>query len=221
MKLRRGAGCVHLPYFWQSPVFYNRFEELKTVLFKVDPIINNTPLIYVYTNTIETCLTPNHLLFDRQLLYFSNTTSTVATNLTVLSSTTDKLNRISNLFKDRWHCIKRVRIQSYSGPHFSLIFPHFDWIQRDTSYLSIFSPNAGKMQTRITANADTFYAVWGYKYEVNSRETQRTSRLYLKRWKDAQKLLENCHKQGYWLVEILRSSSENCKDQYISQKFRN
>ena len=89
---------MHLPYFWQSPAFCNRFEELKTVLFKVDPIINNTPLIYVYTNTIETCLTPNHLLFDRQLLYFSNTTSTVATNLTVLSSTTDKLNRISNLF---------------------------------------------------------------------------------------------------------------------------
>ena len=36
------------------------------------------------------------MLFGRQLLYSSNTTSTVVRNLTVLSSTTDKINRISN-----------------------------------------------------------------------------------------------------------------------------
>ena len=42
------------------------------------------------------------MLFGRQLLYSSNTTSTVVRNLTVLSSTTDKINRISNHFLDRW-----------------------------------------------------------------------------------------------------------------------
>ena len=63
------------------------------MLFEVELIINNKPLTYVYPNTIET---PNHLLFGRQLLYSSNTTSTVVRNLTVLSSTTDKINRISN-----------------------------------------------------------------------------------------------------------------------------
>ena len=63
---------------------------------------NNVPLTYVYPDTIKTCLTPNHLLFGRQLLYSSNTTPTVVRNLTVLSSTTDKLNRISNHFLDRW-----------------------------------------------------------------------------------------------------------------------
>ena len=57
---------------------------------------------YVYPNTIETCFTPNHLLFGRQLLYSSNITSTVVRNLTVLSSTTDKINRISNYILDRW-----------------------------------------------------------------------------------------------------------------------
>ena len=41
-------------------------------------------------------------LFDRQLLYSSNTISTVVRNLTVFSSTTDKINRISNHFLDRW-----------------------------------------------------------------------------------------------------------------------
>ena len=29
-------------------------------------------------------------------------------------------------FKDS-HCVKSVRIRSYSGPHFSRIFPHLDW----------------------------------------------------------------------------------------------
>ena len=60
------------------------------------------------------------------------------------------------------HCIKIARIQSYSGLHFSCIFPYWDWIRRDTQYLSVFSQNAGKMRTRITPNTDTFYAVGHY-----------------------------------------------------------
>ena len=42
------------------------------------------------------------MLFGRQLLYSCNRTSTVVTNLTVFSSITDKINRISNHFWDRW-----------------------------------------------------------------------------------------------------------------------
>ena len=84
--------------FLESLAFYNHFEELQTVLFEVELIIDNEPLIYIYPNIIETCLTPNCLVFGRQLLLFSNTTSTVAVNLTVLSNTTDKINRISNHF---------------------------------------------------------------------------------------------------------------------------
>ena len=52
--------------------FYNRFEELLSMLFEVELIINNPPLTYVYPNTIETCLTLNDLLFDRQLLHHSH-----------------------------------------------------------------------------------------------------------------------------------------------------
>ena len=39
------------------------------------------------------------------------------------------------------------------------IFPHSDWIRRDTSYLSVFSPNAGKYGPEITSYLDTFYGV--------------------------------------------------------------
>ena len=42
------------------------------------------------------------------------------------------------------HCVKSVWIRSYSGLHFSCIFPHSDWIRRDNPYLSVFSLNAGK-----------------------------------------------------------------------------
>ena len=43
---------------------------------------------------MEICLTPNHLLFGRHSLYSSNIASTVLRNLTILSSTTDKINHI-------------------------------------------------------------------------------------------------------------------------------
>ena len=38
------------------------------------------------------------------------------------------------------HCVKSVRIQSFSGP----CFPAFGLNTEDTPYLSVFSPNAGK-----------------------------------------------------------------------------
>ena len=41
---------------------------------------------------------------------------------------------------DEVHCVKSVRIQSYSGPH----FPPFGMNTGDAPYLSVFSPNAGK-----------------------------------------------------------------------------
>ena len=40
--------------------------------------------------------------------------------------------------------IRSFRIRSYSGPYFSRIFLHSDWIRRDTEYLPVFSPNALK-----------------------------------------------------------------------------
>ena len=49
------------------------------------------------------------------------------------------------------HCVKSVRIRSYSGP----LGLHKE---RYRVYLRIQS-ECGKMQTRITPNADTFYAV--------------------------------------------------------------
>ena len=66
------GGC---PLFFAITCFFcSHFEELQTVFIEVKLIINTAPLTYVYPNTIKTYLTPNHLLFGRQLLCYSNTT---------------------------------------------------------------------------------------------------------------------------------------------------
>ena len=69
-QFKGGAGETHPPFhtphkFLRSFAFFNHFEELQIVLSEVELAINNTPLIYVYSNTIEACLTRNYLLFDR------------------------------------------------------------------------------------------------------------------------------------------------------------
>ena len=96
-----GVGAHVRPHFLQSLVFCNHFEELQTELFEAELIIINASLTYVYPNTVGICLSPNYFLFDRQLFSSSNKTSNVSRNLIVLSSTTDKLNSISNHFWDR------------------------------------------------------------------------------------------------------------------------
>ena len=96
------SGGAARIFFAITCFFRNHFEELQTMLFEVELIITNKLLTYVYPNAMKICFTPNHLLFGRRLLYSSNTTSTVVRNLTVLWGTTDKINRISNHFLDRW-----------------------------------------------------------------------------------------------------------------------
>ena len=46
------------------------------------------------------------------------------------------------------------------------IFPHSDTIRRDTSYLSVFSPNAEKYGPENTPYLDTFHAVSTYQNKV-------------------------------------------------------
>ena len=63
-------------------------SEVDSMWGKVKMIINNAPLSKYYPNMFDT----QSFVIGRQLLYSSsNTTSTVARNLTILSSTTDKI----------------------------------------------------------------------------------------------------------------------------------
>ena len=56
------------------------------------------------------------------------------------------------------HCVKSVRIRSYSGPHF-LAFE----LNTDRYGVSLhIQSECGKMRTRITPNMDTFHAVLSF-----------------------------------------------------------
>ena len=58
---------------------------------------------YVYPNTIKTYLTPNHLIFSTVIMLSRQLwCSAVIRNLLIISSTTDKINRINNHFWNRW-----------------------------------------------------------------------------------------------------------------------
>ena len=45
------------------------YEELQTVLYEVEQLINNRPITYHDSDNEESCLTPNHLLYGRTLKY--------------------------------------------------------------------------------------------------------------------------------------------------------
>ena len=100
------------PFISNHLFFFVNFEELETVLIEVKLIINNAPLTYVQPNTIKTYLTPNHLLFGRQLLCYSNTISTL-----VRVNKIDKIDRISDHFWHRWNHGNMQRIYLRHSKH--------------------------------------------------------------------------------------------------------
>ena len=62
---------------------------------------------------------------------------------------------VSNLTISFFQCHtlrEKVRIRSYSGPYFSRIFLHSEWIWRDTDHLSAFSPNVRKSGKNASQN---------------------------------------------------------------------
>ena len=64
------------------------YDEMQTVLFVVEMILNNRPLAFLYPNEIENALTPNQLLFGRRLTSTSDLNTPIqfrAQNITVQS----------------------------------------------------------------------------------------------------------------------------------------
>ena len=68
------------------------------------------------------------------------------------------------------HGVKRVRIRSYSGPHFSRIFPYSDWIRRDTPYTQ------RHMDIILINHSNTLVLLNTHDYLLNSNFHQRTTK---------------------------------------------
>ena len=75
------------------------YEELQTVLYVVEQIINNRPITYYYSDNEESCLTPNHLLHRRTLNYSNLLSDSTAgevilqRNLTLLGMIKERIPR--------------------------------------------------------------------------------------------------------------------------------
>ena len=75
---------------------------------------------------------------------------------------------------NHFHCVKSVRIRSYSGLH----FPAFEVSTERYGVSFRIQSDCGKMRTRIIPNTDTFYAVFetkvvGMKLNLVGNENQQ------------------------------------------------
>ena len=78
------------------------YEQLQTILFEIEIIINNRPITYFYNDESESCLTPNHLLFGRTLLLSNPSTTDLSYPNHNPITKPKKLQYIINHFWDRW-----------------------------------------------------------------------------------------------------------------------
>ena len=122
-------------------------------------------------------VTSNHLLYISKQVRLSNVFTGSLIQNDFFPHVTQKriqnsrcVNLVPSLLisisQNNLHCVKSVRIQSYSGPHFPTLELN---TERYGVSLRILS-KCGKMRTRITPNTDTFCAVL-FKAEFFSKCT--------------------------------------------------
>ena len=143
---------------WKEHIKYLENEVGKNIgiLFRSKPYLNKKSLLSLYYSFIHSYISYANIAWERTYLSYMKKKS-IANKTFIASIIKGNINPS--------HCVKRARIRSYSGPHFSRIFLHSDWIQI-SPYPVRMRENKGKMRTRITPNADSFYAVIIHKIEI-------------------------------------------------------
>ena len=102
------------------------YDEMQTVLFEVEMILNNLPLTYVYPDETENALTPNYLLFGRTLTSTSDRNRQMQFRALNIAAQGKNVNRIINHFWDRWHKeyvvnLRETHKQNFQNQHEQLI----------------------------------------------------------------------------------------------------
>ena len=81
------------------------YEEMQTVLFECQAILNNRPLTCIYPTDLTSCLTPNHLLYGCVITVSSSIQSSPLTNHpSELTAYSNQVTTEVNLFWNKWRC---------------------------------------------------------------------------------------------------------------------
>ena len=115
-----------------------------------------------------------------------------------------------NKFKETVHCVKSVRIRSYSSLH----FPSFELNTGRYSVSLRIQSKCGKMRTRITPNTDTFHAViWtdvpSITFFCHFSRKKNTRILCLRKLRKGKKLRDFTREKGknaYWVLVLINVS---------------
>ena len=79
------------------------YEEMQTVLFECEAILNNCPVTYIYPTDLTSCLTPNHLLYGRVIPSSSSIQSSPLTHdPSELTAYSNQVTTAINRFWDKW-----------------------------------------------------------------------------------------------------------------------
>ena len=76
---------------------------------------------------------------------------------------------LASIFQHHYHCVKVVRIRSYSGPY----FPAFGLNTKRYGASLCIHTECGKIRTRVTPNTDTFHAMYFLYIETRIRTGTR------------------------------------------------
>ena len=91
------------------------YEELETVLLKIESIINGRPLAYLSEDNLRDALTPNHLMYGRNI----RTKSDVVVPESIVHDFSKRYKYISKLVNDQWKRFSKVYLDELRQHHIS------------------------------------------------------------------------------------------------------
>ena len=97
----------------QLKTYRLNYEQMQIVLQETEAIVNNQPLTYVYPTELETCITPNLLLFGRTLSFSNQEPAPLITESSSIKLYSSKISNIINYFWDRWRKEYTISLRKY------------------------------------------------------------------------------------------------------------
>ena len=91
------------------------YEELETVLLKIESVINGRPLAYLSEDDLGDALTPNHLMYGRSI----RTRSNAVVPESIVQDFSKRYKYISKLVNDQWKRFSKVYFNEMRQHHIS------------------------------------------------------------------------------------------------------